>query len=207
MKLIWKGKFDNEEQLSSGNLPDNAIKFKEPETLAKVNLVASLFIIPVIVIIGIAIYIKRKLGGNVGIFDMFNLWGILLAYLMIIPHEFLHAIAFPKDAEVEVWYSVKNMMAFVFSTSPTSKARFIFLSLLPNMIFGFIPLILWIFIPEEFAIISKIVLSFATFSLMMGIGDFLNVFNAATQMPKNSITQLSGLHSYWYMSEDDKVNM
>jgi len=199
MKLIWKGKYENEQQLSVGNLPDNAVKFKEPETPAKLNLVASLFIIPVIIIIGIVVYIKIQLGASVDFSHMFNIWGMLLALLMIIPHEFLHAIAFPRDAAVEVWYSLKNSMAFVFSTCPTSKSRFIFLSLLPNMIFGFIPLIVWIFIPIEFILISKIVLSFATFSLLMGIGDFLNVFNAVTQMPKNSMTQLSGFHSYWYM--------
>lgn len=199
MKLIWKGRFYNEKQLPIGNLPDNAVIFKEPKNIAMLNLVASIFLIPVIIIVGIAIYIKTQLGANVNFFDIFNLFGILLSFLMIIPHEFLHAIIFPKEAEVEFWYSTTNLMAFVISTCPMSKLRFIFLSLLPNIIFGFIPLIIWIFIPLEFSIISKILLSFATFSLTMGIGDFLNVYNATLQMPKNSTTQLSGFHSYWYL--------
>lgn len=199
MKLIWKGKFENEEQLTVGTLPENAIRFKEPETPEKLIRAAGLFIIPVIIIIGVAIYIKKLSGGNFVFSDMVNIRGILLSLLMAIPHELLHAAAFPKHAEVEIWYSFKYAMAFVFSSCPVSKSRFIFLSLLPNIVFGFVPLISWIFIPSEFSQISGIVFSFATFSLTMGIGDFLNVYNAATQMPKDSITQLSGFHSYWYL--------
>lgn len=199
MKLIWKGKFESEEQLPLGKLPDNAVKFKEPETPAKLSLVASIFIIPIIIVLGAAVFIKKQLISGIVSFEIFNIWGMVLALLMVFPHEFLHAIAFPKDAEVEVWYSVKNMMAFVVSTYPTSKSRFIFLSLLPSIVFGVIPLAAWIFIPSEFYQISGLVLSFASFSLMFGVGDFLNVFNALTQMPKGSITQLSGFHSYWYL--------
>lgn len=138
MKLIWKGKYKDEKQLPTVNLPQNAVRFKEPESTDKINLVASLFIIPVVIIVGIVFYIKIYLGANIKFFDIFNIWGILLACLMIIPNEFVHAISFPKDAEVQVWYSPKSMMAFVYSTYPTSKLRFIWISLFPNIIFGFI---------------------------------------------------------------------
>ena len=33
----------------------------------------------------------------------------------------------------------------------------------------------------------------------MGAGDYINVFNAATQMPKNALTYLNGFNSYWYI--------
>lgn len=199
MKLVWKGKYEGEDQLPVGNLPPGAVRFKEPETPTRLNLVASLFIIPVIIMMIIAMIIKAQISSSGTTFGLFNIWGMILSLLMIIPHEFLHAIAFPRDAEVEVWYSIKNMMAFVISTCPTSKRRFIFLSLLPNAVFGLLPLIVWLFLPESR--ISDIVFSFAIFSLFMGVGDYLNVFNASTQMPKGSITQLSGFHSYWYMPD------
>lgn len=199
MKLIWKGKFDSVDQLPVGNLPTNAVKFREPETLAAVSLVASIFLFPVFIIIGVAVYTKIQLGSTFSSLGLFSIWGILLAFLMVVPHELLHAIAFPKHSEIQVWYSLRNLAAFVHSTCPTSKLRFIYLSLLPNIIFGFIPLILWIFIPFEFIGISRVVFSFAAFSLLMGVGDFLNIYNAITQMPKNSYTQLSGFNSYWYL--------
>lgn len=199
MKLIWKGKFQGEHQLPVGVLPDNAVRFREPETPEKLSLVASLFVIPVILIIIAALIIRAKISSAPSGGLSLNIWGVLLAFLMVFPHEILHAVAFPREAEVEVWYSIKNMMAFVISTYPTSKRRFIFLSLLPSIIFGFIPIIIWIFIPPEFSEILNLLFSFGSCSLMFGVGDFLNVFNAATQMPRGSITQLSGFHSYWYM--------
>ena len=76
------------------------------------------------------------------------------------------------------------------------------MSLFPSMIFGLIPLIIWVFIPESYAI-SEVVLSFATFSLFSGAGDYINVINAIRQMPKGKVTQLSGFNSYWYMEERD----
>lgn len=201
MNLIWKGRYTNEQQLLVGSLPINAVKFKEPSTPLMLNLVASIFVIPVIIIIGIAFLIKAMIQSNILPVRMFNIWGILLGFIMIIPHEILHAAAFPKNAEVQLWYSPKNMMAFVFSPHPTSKMRFIFLSLLPNIVLGLIPLIIWIFIPFELAKASEILFSFASISLLFGVGDYLNVYNASIQMPKGSMTQLYGFNSYWYMPE------
>jgi len=202
MKIVWKGKFTDMQQLPVGDLPANAVKFKEPETLPELGRAASKFLIPVVIIILFAAYIKIRLGGSVHFPDAFNIWGILLALLMIIPHELLHAIAFPRHAEVQVWHSLRNGMAFVTSTCPMTKARFIFLSLLPNIIFGFLPLLIWILLPAEFSQTAEILLSFATLSLVMGVGDFLNVYNAITQVPNHAMVQLSGFHSYWYLSQN-----
>ncbi len=205
IKLIWKGKFTSTEQLSIGNLPENAVKFKEPDSLVKMNLIASLFIIPVIIIMFLSLYIKKSLGASGILFSGFNNYGILLSFLAVIPHEILHGISFPKEAEVEFWYSLKSITPFVTSTHPTSKRRFIFISLLPSLIFGIIPILIWMFIPSQYAGTADMVFSFAIFSLFLGCGDFLNVFNAMRQMPKNSYTQLSGMNSYWYFKDDKKV--
>lgn len=203
MNLVWKGKYKDESQLDKGELPAEAVQFKEPDSPAKLNLMSSLFIIPVVIFVGIAIFLKQQLGllGNMP--DVFNLTGFLLAFLMIIPHEIIHALAFPQEAEVHIWYSLKDVMFFVHSTYPLSKKRFIVMALLPSIIFGFIPLFIWIFIPESYGL-SNSVISFATFSLLLGAGDYLNVFNAARQMPKRAVTQLSGFNSYWYWEEDSK---
>lgn len=203
MKLIWKGKYKNVEQLKIGELPENAVKFKEPNSPLMLNLVASIFVIPVLIIIGIAIVIKFYLQQNMNSFNFYNYIGVLLAFLMIVPHELLHSIAFPKNAEVQLWFSPKSLMAFVFSTYPVSKKRFIYISLLPNIIFGIIPLILWIVIPTKFNEISEIMFSFSFISLLFGVGDYLNVFNTIIQMPKDSVTQLYGFNSFWYKPSVD----
>lgn len=201
MKLVWKGKYKDKSQLDKGELPKGAVRFKEPDSPLKLNLIASLFIIPVIIFVSTIIILKKRMGLLVNTPDVFNLLGVFLAFLMIIPHEIIHAILFPKDAEVHFWYSLKHVMAFVHSVYPMSKKRFIWMSLLPSIIFGLVPLVIWFFIPESNNI-SDLVISFATFSLLLGVGDYLNVFNAIIQMPKAAVTQISGFHSYWYIKNN-----
>lgn len=200
MRFVWKGKYEDESQLEKGNLPKSAVKFREPDTFFKMMLASLWFIIPVIILVGIAIYIKAELGNLSKTPDSFNLLGFLLAFIGIVPHEIIHALLLPKDAEVHFWYSPKSISAFVHSTYPISKNRFIMISLAPNIILGLIPLIVWIFIPEND--LSDVLLSFANLSLLMGLGDYLNVFNTMRQMPKDAMTQLSGFNSYWYRKEE-----
>lgn len=200
MEFVWKGRYKDVSQLDKGELPAHAVKFREPTSLLKLNLTALLFAFPVLLLIGFVVFLKRKLGLLEGSANDLNLLGILLAAIMIAPHEIIHALLFPKKAEVQFWYSVKSFSAFVYSTYPVSKMRFILISLAPNIIFGLIPLFFWIFIPENH-VMASIVITFAKFSLLFGIGDYLNVFNAARQMPQGSMTQLSGFHSYWYRKE------
>ncbi|PAV27648.1 hypothetical protein CIL05_20805 [Virgibacillus profundi] len=198
MKLEWKGIYKSKDQLPVGDLPLHAVKFKEPDSMLKLNVVAALFVLPVIILIVLAIFLKSFLTGSMVEIRFFNLWGFILAFLMILPHEYLHAIVFPKGEKVELWVSPLALAAFVVSTAPISKGRFIFLSLLPNIVFGFLPLLIWIYLPQSLAI-TDIIFSFASLSLLFGIGDYLNVFNATFQMPRGSIQQLSGMNSYWYM--------
>ena len=43
-------------------------------------------------------------------------------------------------------------------------------------------------------------------AISMGVGDYYNVFNALTQMPKGARCFLERQSSYWYMPEDDLEN-
>lgn len=197
MKLIIKGKYKGIEQLPKGNLPSNAVKFKEPETPAKLNAAAVLYTFLALGIALVLIAITVLLHDEIIALSP-NLIGIILAFLCILPHEILHGICFPKDAEVYLFYSLKNLMAFVVCTEPVSKGRFIFLSLLPNLVFGWIPLIIWMVLPS-IPTLSNILLSFSIVSISFGAGDYMNVFNALRQMPKGSMQQLSGFNSYWFI--------
>lgn len=198
MKLVWRGDYKSEEDLPKADLPENAVQFKEPETPAKVNLAASAFILPVLVIVGLAMVGKVMLYGG---FEMTGVpWvGFLLAFVAILPHEAIHAVCFPKGSTVYLFTSLKNGMAFVVCPEQMSKARFIFLSLAPNLLFGLLPLLLWVFLPIASGAVSVNLFTFALMSLSCGVGDFMNVWNAARQMPRGSVTALSGFHSYWWM--------
>lgn len=207
MRFVWKGRIKDMQELPKGNLPSNAVKYKEPENTTKLNLVAILFTIPVLLLVGVGIFIKSQLDANFIFPRMYDIRGFLLAFISVLPHEYLHGLGFPKEAEVQCWYKIESMIAFVVSTYPTSKRRFIYLSLLPNIIFGFIPFILWVVIPFQNIDASNILFCFSSFSLLIGAGDYMNVYNTITQVPKGAITQLSGFNSYWYLPEDKQETM
>ena len=199
MKLIYKGIYKNEDQLPKGILPYNAVKFKEPETTGMLILVAALFMLPALILVALIMLSSAFLHGGLNLQrnSFAYITGLVLSFLTIYPHELLHALCFGKNAEVELFIAPKKLMVFVISTQPVTKMRFIFLSLLPNLVFGWFPLLLWAVLPYHN--ISNFVFCFSIMSILFGVGDYLNVFNAIRQMPKGSMQQLSGFHSYWFM--------
>ena len=195
MKLTFKGKCKNIENLPKGNLPENAVKFKEANNTAELNIRALVFIVPCIVIIIMFGCIKNAMfSEQIKHFNIIPL-GLLLVLLFIIPHEFLHAICFPQNAIVEMYFTIWG--AFVTSTCPISKKRFIFMSFLPFFILGIIPLVIWLFLPES-NYISSILYTFGSINLMLCSGDLMNIYNALRQMPPKTYQQLSGFNSYWF---------
>ena len=58
MKLIYKGKFEDYDSLPKADLPKNAIKFDEPETIEWIVQEAKRYFVPLLVIIGDVIIFK-----------------------------------------------------------------------------------------------------------------------------------------------------
>lgn len=89
-------------------------------------------------------------------------------------------------------------MLFVVGTETMSKGRFVFMSLLPNLVFGAIPYLVFLIWPEQ-----TFLGTLGLMALSMGAGDYYNVFNALTQMPKGARTYLHQFHSYWYLPDGE----
>ena len=198
MKLTYRGVFKDPEQLDKGILPENAVKFNEPEDPAKLSIAAAKFLIPAFLLVGILMAISSMLYGGLHLkFTYSGFWlAFILSLLTFLPHEFLHAICFGKKANVDMYVIPKQMMIFVYSPQPISKSQFIFLSLLPNLVFGWIPMLVWVALPpSQF---STSLFYFAALCISYGGGDYLNTYNAIRQMPKGSMQQLSGFNSYWF---------
>jgi hypothetical protein len=196
MKLVYKGVFRNNDQLPEGGLPEGAVKFREPDSMPAAIATAMVFVIPAALLIALCMAASYLLHGEL---HGGGSWvGALAALLMILPHELLHALCFGKDAEVWLFVAPKQLSAFVASAQPVTKARFIFLNLLPNLLFGWLPLLVWTLLPYN-AAYSGHLFSFAVVSILCGIADYMNAFNAARQMPRGSMQQISGFNSYWYV--------
>ena len=191
MKLHYMGKYDlNPKSLPAKPHKPNYVKFKEPENTKKLSIITAIIVIPLLVILGIPIFLHgyQEACKAICISSICTLF-------VLFPHEIIHAICFKED--VYLYTNLKQGMIFVVGPEDMSKIRFIFMSLLPNIILGFVPYMIFLVNP------NLVVLgAFGVINIATGAGDYLNIFNAITQMPKGSRTYLHHFNSCWYIPEE-----
>ena len=193
MKLHYRGKYN----LDPATLPTckhqpNAVKFKEVDSTKELADIANGIAIALMILLSIPVYLKYK-----GLlFDYFDkmMVGAMLPLLTMFPHELLHALCFKED--VYLYTDFKQGLLFVVGCETMSKQRFIFMSLLPNIVFGFIPYMIS-FLGIQYLTLTVL----GVIAIGMGAGDYYNVFNALIQMPKGARTYLYQMNSYWYIPE------
>jgi len=194
MKLHYKGKYDlNPESLPHGEHKPGAVKFKEAESSKQMAIIGNVLAVVLMIVFAIpAVWRARPYIAD-------SVWqmplGCFASLVTLFPHEFLHAICFKED--VYLYTNMKQGMLFVVGPETMSKGRFIFMSLLPNLVFGFLPYIVGMIFPQ-----MGFFLALGWLAIGMGAGDYYNVFNALRQMPKGAKTYLYQFNSYWYMPED-----
>ena len=104
-------------------------------------------------------------------------------------------LCFKED--VYMYRNLKQGTMFVVGPENMSKFRFCFMSLFPCLILGVIPYIVFLINPNLVTLGTMGAISMASCA-----GDFYNVFNAITQMPKGAKTYLCGMNSYWFMPKE-----
>lgn len=189
MKLHYKGTYNlNPDSLPHSEHKPNAVAFKEPRNMKTFSLLMNGLSLFIILLLAVFAFFRCR-----NYFEPLQFaLGCIVPILLLFPHEYLHALCFRDD--VFLYTNFKQGMLFVAGTESMSKARFVMMSLLPNIVFGFIPYVLGMLFPQFiFLAVCGI------FSIGMGAGDYYNVFNALTQMPKGAQTYLYGFNSYWYM--------
>lgn len=88
--------------------------------------------------------------------------------------------------------------AFVIGEEDFSKARFVWMSIMPSMVFGFIPYIAFMICPE-----LRILGTMGAFCIAAGAGDYMNIVNALVQVPKGGKIFMHQMNSYWYLPVSD----
>lgn len=188
MRFHFAGKFDgNPESLPTQRQAEGAVMFKEPAP-EKLGLIANALSFVVIgVLVGVA-YLRC------GSFDFVDTLGIIASVLILVPHEFLHALCFKED--VYMYTYLQQGMLFVIGDEDMSKARFVFMSLLPNIVFGFIPFLIFLIYPS-----AAFFASLGILAIGGGTGDYINVINALTQVPKGAKIYMYRMNSFWYLQD------
>lgn len=189
MKFHNAGKFNGDlESLPKREHEEGAVMFKEPTDMTKFSIYMNLL---AFVLMFALIFLTSFIVGEF----TFDTWGCLLALVCMVPHEFLHAVCFKED--VYMYNNLKQGTMFVVGPENMTKFRFCFMSLFPCLILGVIPYIVFLINTSLVTLGTMGAISMASCA-----GDFYNVFNALTQMPKGAKTYLCGMNSYWFIPKE-----
>ena len=201
MKLHYMGKYNlNPESLPHGEHMPSAVPFREAKDSKQLAVIANIGAVLIMILLAIPAAIRyRAFYGGFSLEDFPDLFlglfvGAVISLVTVFPHELLHAVCFKED--VYLYTNLRQGLVFVIGTETMSKGRFIFMSMLPNIIFGIVPYIIGMIFPRLIFLTM-----FGMICTSMGAGDYYNVFNAIRQVPKNGRVYMSGMRSYWYVEE------
>ena len=183
----------NEQNLFSyPDLPGDARKlFSDKSAWAVYSL-----IIPVLIIayIGIRLRLPYVTGA------MFSKWAALVGVVLSVPflvvHEFIHAACCPKNSEIFLYVTAAGIC--LLPTCPLSKHRYLIMAMMPTVILGICPFLIWLLTPGLNVQIGSILFGFSLGSLSTCIGDIYNVILASAKMTAESVLVTSGKDCYYF---------
>ncbi len=193
-KIKWIGLIKEEKMkdYQVGELSKNAKKMNMPTTSKEMMIKALPFIIPAFVILFLSVYFKS---GEFFLLRLYIIIGVLLGFLALIIHELLHAIVYPKNANVYI--GIAKPITFVALASyPLKKEKFILMCLLPYIL-GIIPLILFWIMPITDMKIHSILFGLSAMGLGSPYPDLFNVYQVLKQTPKNCKIQFYKDDTYY----------
>ena len=194
LKIKWIGLIKEEKMkdYQVGELSKNAKKMNMPTTSKEMMIKALPFIIPALVILFLSVYFKS---GEFFLLRLYIIIGVLLGFLALIIHELLHAIVYPKNANVYI--GIAKPITFVALASyPLKKEKFILMCLLPYIL-GIIPLILFWIMPITDMKIHSILFGLSAMGLGSPYPDLFNVYQVLKQTPKNCKIQFYKDDTYY----------
>lgn len=192
MKLIWKGVLSKHNPLPSPAVPSEAKKlFPENQGWQ-----AYLLVVPILLMAYFCIVVRRPFTTGVVFTKEALFLGVGLSLLFLVAHELIHAVCCPKRAEVLVYVSVAGIC--LIPTCPLGKRRYIVMALMPALILGVCPLIIWLLLTGLSPLMSSMIFAFSIGSLSMCVGDLYNVILAARKMTFQSLLITSGNACFYY---------
>ena len=181
---------ENISEYQSGPLPKNAIRIETPSTIEELMKKAT----PIAVILCVILF-ATMLGKNLYCREMviapFMIpVGFFIGFCLLIVHEWLHAIVYPKEAKVTIGRMRGRITFVALASYPLTRRRFVLMSLLP-FVLGLLPLGLFILGKPEWRIINGIMFGMAGMGM---VSPFPDVYNVLTVLRKAERTDYIMFH-------------
>ena len=196
-KIIWKGFTEQIVYAPHFPLPVDARPLLLPAKCfwLKAILSATPVFLPVLG----SLYLKNYLLQT----DMRNkpwiLAGMLLALLLGVVHECLHAWAYPRRATAHIGILYRRFLAYVSCGAPISRQRYFVMSLLPVLL-CIIPWIVFLFCPSEAKKLASLCWECAIMGAVGPCPDYMNALSVFRQVPREGYLQEgTDGHDYWFV--------
>ena len=176
-------------EYQAGILPDNAVKIETPQSMSQMMIKAAPIAGFLCVILFATMMCKSIISETIVISPVFIVVGFLLGFILLIVHEWLHGIVYPKNADVTIG-KLKGKITFVALASyPLKRTRFIMMCLLP-FVLGIVPLMIFIFSPAEYRVLNGIMFGMAYMGMVSPFPDVFNVIIVLRNTSKNDAIML-----------------
>lgn len=176
---------DNINEYQTGILPDNSVKLETPQSIDEMMKKAAPIAGALCLLLFVAILSKTLICGTRVISPLFIPIGFAVGAVLLIVHEWLHGIVYPKEADVTIG-KIKGKATFVALASyPLKRSRFIIMCLLP-FILGIVPLIIFIFSPAECKKLNGVMFGMSCMGMVSPFPDIFNVITVLKKANKNN---------------------
>ena len=173
-------------------LPDDA-KLIKMEGLNTKSFIAGF----VGIIIGYGLLILKQYCLNNGesvLNKPFILLGVAIGALLLLLHELLHLIPYPRNSDKII--VIKNLTPCAYYSGAVSKGAFIISSLLPVLL-GVVPLLVFMLIPASNDVINTILWTVGTIGLASPARDYVEALICLLRVPAGCRI-MSGKDGFYY---------
>lgn len=190
----------------SGNLPEGAVRIDTPGPMSEMKKKAFPIEILLILLICSAMFLKTYLNHTVVVNPAALVCGLAAGVVLLSVHELLHAIVYPKEAEVTVG-KLKGKFVFVALASyPMKRKRFILMCLLP-FVLGIVPLAVFFASPADQTILNGFMFGLSAMGM---ISPYLDVYNVwivlrNTQKEDHVMFYEEGLYRVLLKTQKEKI--
>lgn len=187
--IKWCGKYDKN-ALEKAAVPDAAVEFSINQSNKRILLYAVMLTILAVA----APRLRFYFGMSINILPAFI--GMALSLVLLPVHELIHSLCYPKGATV---FAYRNGLKIqLHSTTAISKQRFILFLIMPVLVLGIAPLLVWFFLPAGATFFNGFLYGFAFSGIGISIGDIVTLATAVRVIPKGNWFMASGTKFYHY---------
>ena len=189
MAIKFKGYLKNDNQLKKVN--ESQLK---KMTLEWIDYLFAFLIILYPLTKGLKLLISRYNGKVLNVF-LIDILGFIIVILLMIIHEYFHAITFSKKEDIQIWFQGFGMITHC--TQIKNIKEYLYTLLLPNLLIT-IPLSIFvIFVKISNPLILKMIGLISSIIFLGAINDLATIIYIIRNRKQMEYLQLSGKYMYY----------